>query len=55
MENAKKKFWKTPIINGVMITLKQYIFTRYASVNISNFLLNSLFLSFWLYEIDENC
>ena len=36
----QKNFFKTPIICGVMITLKNTIFTRYASMNMLRFLLN---------------
>jgi len=37
----KKIFLKTPIINAVMITLKNVVFTCYASVNMLKFLINS--------------
>ena len=43
----QKKFWKTPVICGVMITLKNVIFTLYASMNMLKILLNSQFLCIW--------
>jgi len=38
-----------------MITLKNTIFTRYASMNMLRFLLNFESLSLWSYGMVENC
>jgi len=38
-----------------MITIKNVIFTHYASVNMLKFFLNFWFLSLWWYEMAENC
>jgi len=38
-----------------MITLKNSVFTRYASMNMLKFLLNAQFLCLWSHEVVENC
>ena len=52
IKNAKQIFEK---LCGVMITLKNSVFTRYASMNMLKFLLNAQFLCLWSHEVVENC